>query len=130
MSLIALLLGVVLTTLSAPGYADLIDSDARYTNPNYAASSSTGFNNYIVYSVYGLAPALRSNETALATGPWINSPGPARFGNGYVKFWRESGYNKPPSTTFFNYCGNSLVLFFVGVVIIVYIYADQVSKTR
>jgi hypothetical protein len=117
---LALLLGVVLGALAAPGYADLLDADNRYTNPNYGAGASagfSGFNPYVMYSVDGLVGT--SNNTAGAAGPWSQFPGSSAYPNRYIEYWKESGFTAPPSTVFFNYGADSLVLFFLGVIIIV-----------
>jgi len=78
----ALLLGGVLTLMSAVDYQQMIDADNLW---------------------------------------WFNE---ATFESTY---WHEY-YNHPPSVQFNIWIGNSLVLFFAGVLIVVYIYADSVSK--
>ena len=46
---------------------------------------------------------------------------------GYESYWYKY-YNQPPSVVMFNMVGNSLVMFFLGIIIIVYVYADGIPK--
>jgi hypothetical protein len=85
---------------------------------------SGGFNAYGLYALYNLIPA---NATA-APLPWTSTNAVKLYPNGYVAYWEATFSHRPPSTLFYTYCGNALSLFFIGVIVIVYIYADQVSK--
>ena len=50
-------------------------------------------------------------------------------GSGNFIYWHQY-YGHPPSVQFNIWIGNSLILFFVGVLIVVYVYADSVAKVK